>query len=80
MRIRKPGLHNNVVKSGKPKPNLCGCISRWNCPVEVPRGRQPYDRAYVDGLIHANRFEDSRESPEGSRTQPPLLANRVSGH
>ena len=38
-----------------------------------------------DGLIHANRFAnsrallDSRKSPGGSQTEPPLFANRASG-
>ena len=39
----------------------------------------------LDGPIHANRFADSRElldpreSPEGSRNEPPIFANRASG-
>ena len=39
----------------------------------------------LDGPIRANRFADSRESPDsrewfqGSRPEPPFFANRASG-
>ena len=40
---------------------------------------------YLDGPIRTNRFADSRESPDsresfqGSQTEPPFFANRASG-